>query len=520
MPALYRTYRPKTFKDVVGQSYIVRALRNAVIADKPAHAYLFCGGRGLGKTTLARVLARALNCPNKQEGEACLTCPICIQFDKGTFLDLVEVDAASNTGVDNVRSLIDTIHFQPTSGTYKVYIIDEAHMLSKGAWNALLKTLEEPPVNTVFILATTEAGKVPATINSRAQRFDFPKFSAEEIGAHIGTVLAQEQVHLSEPVVALIAKAANGGMRDALTMLDQILSLGPGVELADAEQLFGVTDEETLLTLLGFVRTGNTQALPGYVDRLAARYPDITAVNRDLLELLRALLSIQVQASTPESPRLAEAAAWFSESDMLFVMRQFLRSYKEAGATPRAELPLLIASLEAALKFQDRPGGSAQSAPSSAPVGQKAPHPSSTGRGVEPAAFETLKLHPVQTVPASQVPEGGSGTLVLNRELVDGLWHEVTQRLKTVNGPLSTLLKNSPICDVEANCITVGVKYLFHKEQLESVKNRQLLASILEKVFGGKVRVKAQFVEKVEEPVSTAQTLSDALKVFSGELVE
>lgn len=516
MPALYRTYRPKTFKDVVGQSYIVRALRNAVVTDKPAHAYLFCGGRGLGKTTVARVLARALNCQNQQAGEACLSCSICAQFDKGTFLDLVEVDAASNTGVDNVRSLIDTIHFQPTSGRYKVYIIDEAHMLSKGAWNALLKTLEEPPARTVFILATTEAGKVPPTINSRAQRFDFPKFSPDEIANQLRAVLAQEHSKLPDAVVNLIAKVANGGMRDALTMLDQVLSLGPDVELSDAEQLFGVTDEDTLLTLFEHIHTGNTQALPNYIDQLAARYPDIAAVNRDALELLRVILNIQLRASTGTG-RLAEAATWFAESDVLFIMRQFLRAYKEVGATPRAELPLLIASMEAALKFQPKAVG----VPSSISTSPAEPKVREQLASTSVRATSARIVPPIAEAPLDGAKAGSvSGNITLNRELVEGKWHEVTHQLKELNGPLCTLLKNSPICDVEENYITVGVKYLFHKEQLESVKNRQLLGGVLEKVFGGPVRVRAQFIDKTEEPVSTAQALSDALKVFSGELVE
>lgn len=516
MPALYRTYRPKTFKEVVGQAYIVRALRNAVVADKPAHAYLFCGGRGLGKTTLARVLARALNCPNKKDGEACLNCSICSQFDAGTFLDLVEVDAASNTGVDNVRALIDTIHFQPSTGTYKIYIIDEAHMLSKGAWNALLKTLEEPPARTVFILATTEIGKVPATINSRAQRFDFPKFSTLEIAEHIRTVLSQEHAQLPDSVVGLIAQAANGGMRDALTMLDQVLSLGPGVGLADAEQLFGVTGEEVLLGLLKHVHTGNAQALPEYIDQLAARYPDIIAVNRDILELIRLLLSSKLQGSPAPGAAIADAVTWFTETDLLFLMRQFLRAYKEAGATPRAELPLLIASLEAAFKFQTKPISSTPAGSVSAPVRSVVPP-----QVVQPApASRAESAAVVQSQVLANPTDSSMNNLTLSREQVETAWHQVTDGLKRVNGPLSTLLKNSPIQAVEANCITVGVKYLFHKEQLESVKNRQILAPIMEQVFGGAVRVKAEFIEKTEEPVNTTQVLTDALRVFSGELVE
>lgn len=511
MPALYRTYRPRRFSDVVGQSHIVQTLQNAVLSGEVAHAYLFCGGRGLGKTTLARVLARAVNCQNMKKGEPCLECSSCLALDTGSFFDLVEIDAASHTGVDNIRALIETVHFQPAAGAYKVYIIDEAHMLSKGAWNALLKTLEEPPPRTVFILATTESAKVPATISSRAQRFDFHRFTNPELQQQIDQVLKAEKKQLPPAVVALIAKTASGGMRDALTLLDQVLSLGADVSLAQAESLLGVTNTDRLHELLTHIGTGEARALPDFFNSLSAVTFDMLAVNRDLLEFLGELL---------EAKLLGKEARvdLFSEVDLLFLIRQFLRSYKEIPASPEPLLPLLVASVEAAQKFGSKP----QSTGLGAAVLRSA-EKSAGGPAVEsadrPPVASTFALEPSATQETGQKSAGAA--VALDEQEVRERWPEVAAHLKTVNGPLSTLVRNAPICQVSDAVVTIGVRYLFHKEQLETIKNRQLLTEALRVVFGSSARVVAQFVER--EPVAEAnmgQTIGDALRIFGGELVE
>ncbi len=531
MPALYRTYRPKRFSDVVGQTHIVRTLQNAVVADNPAHAYLFCGGRGLGKTTLARVLARALNCLDVQNGEACLTCRVCREIDAGSFLDMLEVDAASNTGVDNVRSLIDTVRFQPTSGKYKMYIIDEAHMLSKGAWNALLKTLEEPPSRTVFVLATTEAGKVPATINSRAQVFGFNKFSETELVEQLASVLDQEHRTLPKEFLTFIAHAADGGMRDALTLLDQVFSLGPNPAFSDVERLLGKTSRELLFELFRIIRTGTPEELPRFFQELTATYFDMQAVNRDILELLRELLVARLMPMRPEFPTdVATASEWYTEQDLLFLLRQYLRSYKEIPGSPEGSLPLLIASLEALYKIQP-------SASSGGRVGKS--QNSEPGPEAHPATRPSAapNLVPEIPVPAPSAPQKAVAASVLRNTMVERVatvdetftldgqkvresWSDVCNKLKDINGPLGTLVRNSPICSIEGNSIAIGVKYLFHKEQLESTKNKQLIAQTVSAFFGGPVRVSAQFIEREESSASTGEILTDALKIFGGELVE
>lgn len=515
MPALYRTYRPKRFSDVVGQTHIVKTLRNAVLAGTPAHAYLFCGSRGLGKTTLARVLARALNCENLQENaEACMECRTCREIETGSFMDMLEVDAASNTGVDNVRALIETIHFQPTSGKYKMYIIDEAHMLSKGAWNALLKTLEEPPAKTVFVLATTETGKVPATIHSRAQNFNFSRFSTLELEEQLALVLGQEKKHIAPEILSLIAKQANGGMRDALTLLDQVLSLGDGSSIAEVEKLLGITSRQVLIELLGLIKHADLASMPDYFVRLGSVYFDMLGVNRDLLELLRSLLTAKLVQTVDNhlELELVEPRSWFSENELLFLIRQFLRSYKDITTSPEPSLPLLVASLEAGMKFRE-PNVIEKSqvrviAPGLTPVKVEAKMEINKDPELEP------KIQIIDTAVAS------TSAQILDETKVRELWPDVCNHLKDLNSPLATLVRNSPICEVSGQKVILGVKYLFHKEQLESLKSRQLISESAFKVLGVPVVALGRFIPQEETTADSAETLTDALRIFGGELVE
>ncbi len=520
MSALYRTYRPKKFSEVVGQKHIVKTLQNAVVLGNPAHAYLFCGGRGLGKTTLARVLARSLNCPNVQNGEACLSCAICKEMDAGSFMDLVEVDAASNTGVDNVRSLIETIHFQPTSGSYKVYIIDEAHMLSKGAWNALLKTLEEPPAHTVFVLATTESSKVPATINSRAQRFDFNKFSDTEIIQQLQKVLDQEGKKASGAVLGLISRSALGGMRDALTLLDQVLSLGSNPDVTEVELLLGVTNISVIIELFGLIGSGSQAEIPKFFEKLTTRYFDLMQVNRDILEFLRQLVVCKLTKVLPQdhdsqsNKAIGDLVGIFSESELLYLMRQFLRSYKELAFAPSMELPLLVASLEAALKFSGKVVGS-----SAGVIQSSGPVKAETERRLDSSV---LNIKPTQVLSSSilQKTEQTQADASVTLEDVQLVWGNVCGELKEINGPLATLVRNSPVLGVEKGMVLLGVKYLFHKEQLESTKNRQHVTTVLTKLLGKRVGLRAEFVAKETEEVAPEHALTEALRIFGGELVE
>lgn len=250
--ALYRKFRPGEFEEVKGQEHIVTTLKNQIKADRIGHAYLFCGTRGTGKTTIAKILAKAVNCENPMDGSPCNVCPTCKSISEGTSMNVIEIDAASNNGVDNIREIRDEVAYSPTEGRFKVYIIDEVHMLSIGAFNALLKTLEEPPSYVIFILATTEAHKIPITILSRCQRYDFKRITIETISQRLKDLMEQEQVEVEEKAIRYIAKKADGSMRDALSLLDQCIAfyLGETLTYNNVLEVLGAVDTEVFSKLL------------------------------------------------------------------------------------------------------------------------------------------------------------------------------------------------------------------------------------------------------------------------------
>ena len=259
--ALYRVWRPQTFEDLVGQDMITKTLKNALATKQTTHAYLFAGPRGTGKTSCAKLFAKALNCPNQVNGDPCNECEICKAITAGRLNDVIEIDAASNNGVEEIRDIRDKVKYAPTQADYKVYIIDEVHKLSTSAFNALLKTLEEPPANVVFILATTDPHKIPATIISRTQRFDFKRITSGAILERMEYILKQKQFEYDEQALNVIARAAEGGMRDALSILDQVLSFGDNkVTLDNALLVTGSVTRENLIKYLSQVQNHETVA--------------------------------------------------------------------------------------------------------------------------------------------------------------------------------------------------------------------------------------------------------------------
>lgn len=299
--ALYREWRPKNFKDVVGQDHISITLKNQIINNRIAHAYLLCGTRGTGKTSTAKIFSKAVNCLNIQEGEPCNECEMCIKINAGLAIDVIEMDAASHNGVDNIRDIIDEVQYPPREAKFKVYIIDEVHMLSTGAVNAFLKTLEEPPTNVIFILATTDAQKLPVTILSRCQRFDFKRIRSEDISGRLRRIVEDQGIFADDKSLSLIARMSDGAMRDALSILDQAISMGSGkVDYDEVINMLGLVTNESLLKLTEAIIDKDVEKSIRALDEVVFGGKDIYNYIKDLIIHMRNLMIAKISKNPEE----------------------------------------------------------------------------------------------------------------------------------------------------------------------------------------------------------------------------
>src|SRR5512134_3392241 len=352
--ALYRKYRPKEWDEVIGQDHVVQTLRNAIAADRVAHAYLFAGSRGTGKTTLARLLAKAVNCTNSDPTKRPdNTCDYCKAVNENRFLDLIEIDAASNTSVDDVRDLRDKINFAPTQGKYKIYIIDEVHMLSTAAFNALLKTLEEPPPHAIFVLATTEIHKIPATVLSRCQRHEFRRVPVDEIVGQLKRIAKDEKIKADEDALTLIARQSAGGMRDAISLLDQLSSTGDKIDLALTQTVLGTATSQTVLDLIASIRDQRPAPAMDAIHRALDAGADPRSLARQIVDYLRGLMLVQmgnaeqVEATKDVKVVMVEHARAFSTQDVLRMMKAFNTAAVDTrgGWQPSLSLELEVAEV-------------------------------------------------------------------------------------------------------------------------------------------------------------------------------
>ena len=354
---LYRKYRPKTFGEIVNQEHIVKTLINALKLGKVAHAYLFTGVRGTGKTTIARLLAKAVNCLETKNSEPCNKCQACQDINEGKSMDLIEIDAASNRGIDEIRELRDGIKFSPNSLKYKVFIIDEVHMLTTPAFNALLKTLEEPPAHAIFILATTEIHKVPQTIISRCQKFDFHKLTIEKIAERLNWIAQQEKIDVEKPALELIAINADGSVRDGESLLGQIMSMeDKKITLEEVQTILGITDIKAVQDLVGFITEKKSGEAIKHINQIANQGHDLIQFTKSLIGYLRKMMILKVDSSlakliTAELTKeqiqgIIQQGEKLHSADLIKIIYLFIQAGNEIKSADFPQLPLELAIVE------------------------------------------------------------------------------------------------------------------------------------------------------------------------------
>lgn len=505
METLYRKYRPQRFADLVGQEPVRKTLENQLKSNSIGHAYLFTGVRGVGKTTTARLLAKAVNCLKRgEDGEPCNTCASCMEIVAGRSLDVIEMDAASHTGVDNVREhIIDSVRFAPTQRTYKVFIIDEVHMLSTNAFNALLKTLEEPPSHALFILATTEIHKVPDTIISRCQRFDFRRISTDVLIARLNHLAQKESVKVDAEVMEEISRLSEGSQRDAESLLAQVMSIGDteitmetaGLVLPTAS--YGLITE--LLTELSQANAGEALATVaklveggGDVDRFVA--DTIRFVRRLLLAVLGDAESVLSVFPTEIRATAIALTQTLSSADLLLLLENF--SSAQSRRMTIVQLPLEMAVVEFCLQKKSpdviRTVSAVVADVPEATSAERAPvfvtSPVSELEVVSSEELEALGVDAEIALPV--LDESGKVTF----RTVEGKWDEVFRQVCEAQASLGFLLKSSKLIAVEAGEVKLGFQFKFHAETMNADKNRRKLEDVLQKVLGSKMRVVGQYV--------------------------
>jgi DNA polymerase-3 subunit gamma/tau len=503
--SLYRRHRPQSFAEVVGQEHIVRTLSNAVEKGRVHHAYLFVGSRGTGKTSMAKILARSLNCVQGPTLTPCGECEPCRTIAAGTSLDVIEMDAASNRSVDDIRELRDRVGFAPAAGRWKVYILDEAHMLTKEAWNAFLKTLEEPPPNTVFVLATTEPQKVMATIVDRCQRFDFQRPSLEQIAEVIRRVATAEKIQIDDGSVALVSRSASGSFRDALGTLDQLVAFGgEAVTTDEVVELLGAADAELLFDTTDALANGDAKAALETVERLARSGRDPGQFARDLIAHLRQLLVARATGEVPDSftvtvaqpERLAAQAEGIEDAKLMGAIDALSGAVAgmREGDDPR--LTLEVALLKVATPSLD----SSREALLRRIESLEARLTGEGGPAVEPTKPVEAPPPAEQDDPEQETPRASVATASVDLDRVVDLWPAVVDHLRdSGSAMLSTLFDEArPLgIDEERGVLRIGfpASAKFNKKKAESSANIERMTQAVSSIAGVQLRPTYELID-------------------------
>ena len=547
---LARKWRPTTFDELTGQEPIAGILTNSILGNKVAHAYIFSGPRGVGKTSTARILARTLNCEKPVEAVPCGKCPSCLSITEGSSMDVTEIDGASNTGVDNIRDLRERVRYASYGGAYKVYIIDEAHMLSTAAFNALLKTLEEPPPHVIFVLATTDPKKIPATVLSRCQHLPFRRITTHKIKERLKQITTAEGLNIAEAALEMIARAADGSMRDSLTILDQLASFSEKISAGDVKDLLGFSDMQTLSALAGAVITGDRRTIIDMIASLVEGGTDLKTFTKDYLQFMRDLLIARIcgdsddimDLSEEELTAISELAKKTNEEHLALLLSELIKSEPAIRASifPRIALELSLlrmsmmshfTAVDEAIKLL----GSAGAAKLSASVARKdvlpkevkefvdrepkPVSPESLKKGEPPVApFQTVKLQPQATAVTSSAP--------ISELRVEEIWEKVMHGLENENTPLASKIMQGSIT-ISDKSITIqfngGMSVL-----AESVKeNIPLMQKHIKEISDKKIHIAVETREvktisqaDLKEKALKNPLVKEALDLFEGRIAD
>lgn len=517
--SLYRKYRPQKFKDVIGQNHVKTTLINSLVNNRISHAYLFTGPRGIGKTTIARILAKAVNCHNPKGGEPCNKCSACVEISEGKSLDLIEIDGASNRGIDEIRELREKIKFTPHNNKYKVFIIDEVHMLTKEAFNALLKTLEEPPSHAIFILATTEVHKIPPTVLSRCQRFNFSKISLPQIVETLEKITKEEKIKTSKETLRTIASYSEGALRDAISILDQVASFGNKTITEEfVESILGVANAKAINELVQAIILDERIKSLEIVNKMTEEGIDITLLIDALIERIRDLIFIKVgnlddfiQYDEEELEKIKTTGEKVKIIDLVLKIEKLNDAKQKVKYSIPNHLPLELTILE----FSRDKAGSDEN--------------EKTINTKKSDLEDSTPSSPQKNKPTEETQpkkNNNPGRITLKeknsvKDLISNIkknWQKILNELKSYNHSLTVCLKTATPERIENNHLLLGFDYSFHKDKIQDIKNKRVVEDAIKKITGKFIPIRCFVSPKKKK--GEKSVLDDAINILGGEIIE